>query len=59
MEYLFDVTYDSRGYMVVEADSWEEAKHKARHFDCIRDTVLESSFDTVDLNSCEVFDFDG
>ena len=55
-EYIFDVTYTSRGYMIVEADSEAEAMDKAGVFDCVSDTVRESDFDNVDLSSCELND---
>jgi len=46
-EYCVDVEYISRGYMIIEADTEEEARLKAMNYDCISDTVLESNFNDV------------
>ena len=50
-EFIVDVEYISRGYMIVEADTEEEARNKAMNFDCESDTVVESDFEDVFLDT--------
>jgi len=50
-EFCVDVEYLSRGYMIVEAENMEEARNKAMNFDCESDTVVESDFEDVFLDT--------
>jgi hypothetical protein len=52
-EYIFNVEYVSEGTMIVEATSEEEAREKAKKFDCLHDEVSNCRFEDVDLDSCE------
>jgi len=53
-EWVVDVEYISHGYMIVEADTKEEARQKALAFDCESDTVVESDFEEVYLDTLEL-----